>query len=665
MNQNPYTAVRIILQMDEIKVIDLDARERLDDKIRPQDDFFGYVNNKWLAANPIPPTESRWGSFYVLREQSWAALRDICEELSTRTDLEPGSPEQQVRDFYLSGINFDKFEEQNLTGLNALLEKADEASDIKTLAGLIGGLQAIGVNIPWGVVIDADDKDNTKHILRIRQGGLTLPDRDYYLSDSDKMKDVRQKYEKFVRTTYERLPKLAENADELWAASFGLEKSLAETHRTSVELRDVEANYNKVTYKKLRDDYQNIDWEFFASGAQWKPDDKITVDQPEFMEFINSQMTETPLETWKTYLKWHIFAHFGARVSADWAKHHFSFFGKVLAGAQEMPPLWKRVVRTMDASLGEALGQLYVKDNFPEQSKKQVLQIVDDVIKAYGERIEALDWMEASTKQYALKKLRNIKVLIGFPEKWRDYRSLSIVPESYLQNVVESELHETLYWMDKLHQPTSRDDWFMTPQTVNAYHDPNRLVICFPAAILQAPFFDPGQTDAQNYGGIGAVIGHELTHGFDDQGCLFDAEGNVRTWQTEADQKHFHERSMIISKQADEFEVLPGVYLKGGLVLGESIADLGGLEISLHALKTKLGKLNDADKREFFINFAACECGDAREEIKRQFALTDPHPESTFRVNGMVEHSDDWQELFETKDGDKLYRPPEQRAKIW
>lgn len=651
---------------DEIKITDLGIPERLNTKIRPQDDFFRYVNSKWLAANPIPDTEGRWSTFNVLREKSLHNLRTICEELTKQSDLTSGTPEQQIRDFYLSGINFDKHKQKNFDALRKIFNMIDNVDKL-SLSGLIGYLHRIGVNDPWCAIMDADDRDSKRHILRLHQSGLTLPDRDYYLEDSEKMHSVREKYIKFIEKSCLLVPELAPTPAILKTIVWDFELSIAKKSRSSTELRDVEKNYNQISFKDLKTRYPAITWKDYAKELGWKTDDKITVDQPEFFTFINERVSSMPLESWRIYLKWQTFLSFAPRISEEFAEHKFSFFGKELSGVKEMPPLWKRVLGMLDFALGEALGQLYIQRYFPESSKKQVLQLVEDVRDTFAERIMNLGWMTDETKMYALKKLGNINVLIGYPDRWRDYSKLNVTADSYLENIIASEEHETAYDMKRLHRPVSRIDWSMNPQTVNAYHDPNRLVICFPAAILQAPFFDPNASYATNMGGIGAVIAHELTHGFDDQGCHFDAEGNMRDWQTEEDQMAFRKRAKIIIDQADKFEVLPGLNLKGGLVIGESIADLGGLEIALDCLKNKFvsNTVSGEEIEKFFISFATCECGHTRKGLKRQFTLSDPHPDEKFRVNGMVEHCDDFHKTYKTNIEDKLYRTPENRAKIW
>lgn len=642
-----------------------------DASVRPQDDFFEYVNGKWLAAHPIPDSETRWGNFSILRDEAWANMKQLYEELA-KAKPKAGTIEQQARDFYYTGMHFDKFEKVHLARINEYLEKIDAVSDTHSLSALLGELEAIGVAGLWRVTVDADDKDASKHILRLLQPNLTLPERDYYLADSKKMKEIRAAYGKHARKVHGFFPALGEKTNAFWKNLWQVELDLATQSRSSVDLRDVEKNYNKRAFETLKHDYDAIDWQAFAAGLGWKTGADISVDQPEYFAYINEQLKSRSLDDWKVYLKWRFLTSYYSKISERFAELRFEFFGKVLGGAEEILPLWKRAVLTIEGALGEGVGRLYAERHFPESSKKQVLDMVEDVREAYRQRIEKLDWMSEKTKKLALKKLANIKVLIGYPDKWRDFSKLKIGRGSHIDNIMAAERFDAAYYLGKLSKPTSRDDWFMFPQTVNAYHDHNRLVICFPAAILQKPFFDPGAHIAANMGGIGTVIGHELTHGFDDQGCMFDADGNVKVWQTPAERKTFAKRAKIIIDHANHFEVLPGLCLKGELVIGESIADLGGLEIAYTALQNKLGdKMNDivTDKltapQFFFANYATTECEQIREARLREFTAGDPHPEGHFRVNGMLSHVDAFYDVFDVKPKDKLYRPPKSRARIW
>lgn len=644
--------------------------KHLDNAIRPQDDFFNYVNAKWIRDNPIPDSESRWGTFTVLRDQAWQHMRTIYEELAdTSEDLATGSIEQQARDLYYTALHTDDFEATHLQIIHQYFKKIDAVSNTTELSSCIGELQSIGIGAAWNVSVESDDKDSTKHILHIGQGGLTLPDRDYYLTNGQTMVDVRRAYESHLGKVHASFPGISKDALRLTAVT-EFERNLAVNSRSSADLRDIEKNYNKTTYADLKQAYPNINWPAYADALGWQPDDKISVDQPEFLAFINKQFSAGQLANWRLYLKWQFLAVYYGRINEQFAKLKFEFFGTVLSGTKEMVPQWKRAVTLIDHLMGEGVGKLYAKKHFPESSKQQVLDLVELIRATYKKRIENLDWMAAPTKTYALKKLANIKVLAGYPSKWRDFSGLSIGRESFIANVMAGEKFQTAYYLKRLHEPTSREDWFMYPQTVNAYNDPNRLVICFPAAILQPPFFNPEAPIASNLGGIGTVIGHELTHGFDDQGCQFDAEGNVRNWQSTEDRANFDKRAQIIIDQADNYEVLPELHLQGKLVIGESIADLGGLEIAYDALvslpKDQQASIDNLSAQQlFFMAFATTEREATREAKTREYALSDSHPNSEFRVNCMLQHVDGFYEAFNVAKNDALYRLPETRAKIW
>ena len=634
---------------------------QLDPTVRPQDDFFAHVNGHWLKNNPIPDSETYWGTFSVLRENSWLAMRAIFEELQAGS-FPAGSVEQQAQDFYYTGVNFDNFKATHMRVLRSYLDEIDKIATIQDISRIIGKLHSLDISGPWTPSVGLDHDDNTKHVLHFHQSGLSLPNRDYYLDNTAKMKNIRQAYQEHLQAVHTLIPELAPSASEFSKALLNFETAIAQISRTPADLRDIENNYHKTPYKTVVSTYKHIDWDMYANVMGWKTGDHISIDQPEFMDFINTALVERPLGDWKIYLKWRFTNRIFSKISAECAQLHFNFFGKVLGGTSEIMPLWKRVTLAAERAIGEATGQIYAKKHFPERSKKQVLEIVEHMRSAYATRIEKLDWMSSETKAYAKKKLANMKVLIGYPDTWRDFKGLKVTRDSYIENVLAAQAFDSQYWLDKLHQPASREDWFMTPQTVNAYHDPTRLVICFPAAILQSPFFSPDASPAENFGGIGSVIGHELTHGFDDQGCQFDAIGNVKTWQTQKERAAFAKKAQVIVDQADLFEVLPGLTLRGKLVLGESIADLGGIEIALDALKKVSPKSN---LKTFFASYAVTECANIREEKLREFTLSDEHPASEFRVNGILQHIDEFNETFEINETDKLYRPKEKRAKIW
>ncbi|MDO8336053.1 MAG: M13 family metallopeptidase [Candidatus Saccharibacteria bacterium] len=640
------------------------SQSKLDSTIRPQDDFYGHVNNIWTKNNPIPDSESRWGIFNVLREDSWSKVRDIYEGLQNSEAKDVTT--QQAKDFYYTGINFDNFSTKHMDIAQEYLSKVAAITDTASLSLLLGQLHRIGLDSPWQIYIDTDDTDSSKYILRLYQSGLSLPDRDYYLSDSTDMKKTRQKYEHLLVQARGIFEELAPSNEKFVKTIIDFETAMAKKQRTNSELRDVEGNYNPITFNNLKKQYSNIDWDGFAQGLGWTNTDNITVDQPEFITFINEQFVDSNLDQWKMYLQWHLVRKFLPLISSQTSELHFQFYGKAITGAKENMPLWKRVVLRGEYLMGENIGKIYAQRHFPEASKKQVVSMVDDVSKTFARRIGELDWMSDKTKQYAVKKLNNMKVLVGYPDVWRDFSNMTVTRDSYLGNVLAMEQYNTDYSLAKLGQANSREEWHMSPQTVNAYHDPNRLVICFPAAILQPPFFDPAASHAHNFSGIGAVIGHELTHGFDDQGCQFDADGNVRQWQTAAERKRFSKKAQIIKDQANGFEVLPGITLNGELVIGEAIADLGGIELALDALRQKMGeKITDQDVQDFFINFARTEVGQDREQKAREFALTDPHPPGEFRVNAMLQHVDSFYDAFSLIPYDQLFRLERERAKIW
>jgi putative endopeptidase len=633
--------------------------------------FFSYVNNKWLAANPIPKSESRWGTFVSLYHQSLQDMHEIFLDLVGK-QLKPGSIEQIARDFYETGIHFDEYKDQHVAIIINYCRRINAIKNKAELWGMIGELQTVGIAHTLEITIDADDKDSSRHSLRLQQPRLTLPNRDYYLDKSKVMEKIRNQYQDHAQKVFAHFPIMAPDVDDFWKIIWEFEYGIAKISRSNADLRNVKNNYHRTSFSKLKLTYPDIDWEKFSKTIGWQTTSLISVDQPEYFKYLNQLVSNYTLEEWKTFLKWGFVVSYYGIINNQFARLKFEFFGKILGGAKTLLPLWKRVINRLDIFIGEGVGRLYVKEHFPASSKAQVLSMVEEIRQTYKKRLQGLGWMSQSSKQRAIKKLANIRVLIGYPDKWRDYQGLVITRESYLSNILSASKFQAAYSMDKLDQPVSRDEWMMCPQTVNAYNDPSRLVICFPAAILQAPFFNPKSHISINMGGIGTVICHELTHAFDDEGCQFDESGNVKPWQTTAERHAFAKRAQVIIKQADKFEVLPGLYMIGKLVIGESIADLGGLEIAYdalsHKLKNKLDQkiTNDSTANQlFYINYAFTECAVNREARSRELILNNPHADERFRVNGILTHCDNFYKSFDLKPGDKLYLPANKRVKIW
>ena len=604
-----------------------------DTALRPQDDYFGYINNPWLAANPIPASESNWGTFYMLRDQAWKAVSDIVEEL--RSSSSDDADSQLLKQFFDAALTYENHTDNHLLTLKTELQKIDAITTPSELAHYLGYAHSIDLNMLWSAFVGMDDKDSTNQILATYQQGLGMPNRDYYLDDDERMKKFRIAYQTFHTQLNAHLSTTSD-----WEQVFGIEKQLAEASWTDVQLRDVEKNYNRYTLAMLAEQFPTFDWSEYWNGLGWKtPSDNIVISQPTFIARC-IELLDEDVDKIKQYLRWRLTSALAGWISPETNLISFEFYGKTLGGQTEQKPLWKRAVLLSDGLIiGEALGKTYAARYFPESSKQAVLTMVEDIRRVYHKRIDDLTWMSEPTKLRAHKKLDNIKVFIGYPTVWRDVSAISFSSDNVLSNIFEARLVDTAYHLAKIGTKPADEEWEMFAHTVNAYHHPNRLEIVFPAAILQAPFFDPTASYATNLGGIGAVIGHEFTHGFDDQGAQFDEMGNVKSWQSDDERAEFTKRAQIIVEQANKFETIPGTYLQGNLVLGEAIADVGGLQLAVEALKAAEP---DSAPTALFENFARVECGQATEDLSVQLAKTDPHPPSRFRVNCVVNHLDEF-----------------------
>lgn len=645
--------------------------KNMDTRVRPQDDFFHYANGGWMKRNAIPASESRWGTFVKLRYDVDRQLRTILDELLALKRAKLGSPEQIIRDFYRSGLDMKRRNSLGLRPLTRYQKAVRDADSLEEFLGVVAELTRIGVDAPWATVIDQDDKDSTKYVLRLLQSGLGLPDRDYYLKSDAESVRVRTAYAKHVESLYRLMGRNAKEAHSQAVAHLKVEYSLAIISMKKEDRRDPHKTYHKMTITGVQKLAPAVDWTAYLSRIGARKLRTVIVNQPDFLAGVSKLLQGVPLSDWKNYLEWHLVNDFSGALSSRFIRQSFSFYGKVLTGAKQMRPLWRRVLGVVNGGVGELLGRIYVKKHFPPNAKKRMKELVADLFEAYEARIKGLDWMSAGTKKKALKKLRALNKKIGYPDKWKSYAGLVIRPDEYIGNIIRVTEYEHRRDMRKLGGPVDRGEWFMYPQTVNAYFSPNLNDIVFPAAILQPPFFSLDSDDAINYGTIGTVIGHEITHGFDDQGSQFDEKGNLKSWWTTTDRKRFEKRAEVLKKQFDQYKVAGGVKVNGKLTLGENIADLGGFAIAydayrLRAIKNAPEGIDGlSPTQRFFLGFAVFECENVRPEFEKMQVLTDPHSPGKFRINGPVSNMPEFYEAYGVKKGDKLYRPPAQRAKIW
>lgn len=647
-----------------------DTRD-MDTGVRPQDDFYQYVNGGWLKKNPIPPHESRWGSFLILRYNTEKQLRALVMKVSKMKSLKAGSPEKMIRDFYTSGLDMKRRNAAGLKPLKPWLDRIEKIRDVPSLVTTLAHLEKVGGGGPWSLGVDQDMKNSEKYIVYLGQSGLGMPDRDYYLKDDAESKRVRTAYEKHLEALFVLTGKTKFEAKKDRETVMHVETAIAEISMTKEDLRDVDKTYHKMRISALASLAPNIDWNSYFKIVGAGTLREVIVMQPKFLTAISKMLHSVPIEDWKTYLQWHLVGGAAGHLSAKFEKQNFVFYGTVLSGTKMMKPHWRRALSTVNGTLGEVLGKLYVQEYFGPEAKKRIVEVVADLFEAYEARIKNLDWMSIGTKKKALKKLHEMNRKFGYPDKWRSYKGLIIKADDYFGNIVRTAELEHARAMKRLKKPVDRKEWFMTPQTVNAYCSFGLNDIVFPAAILQPPFFSKDQDDALNYGGIGTVIGHEITHGFDDQGAKFDGKGNRKTWWTKQDRARFDKKAKVLVKQFNEYTVADGLKVNGQLTLGENIADLGGASIAFDAFKLRLQKTGRKDvggftpEQRFFLGFALFERENRRPESEKVQVLTDPHSPGLFRINGPASNLPEFYEAFDVKKSDKLYREPRNRAKIW
>ncbi|MCC9167668.1 M13 family metallopeptidase [Pontibacter harenae] len=643
----------------------------LDTTVSPCVDFYQYANGGWLKNNPIPASESRWGSFNELAERNNAVLRELLTEAASNTTAANGTATQMIGDFYATGMDSVAANRAGITPIKPELDAIAAITSTDQLVSRIADLKAKGISGFFGMYVGQDDKVSTEYILQASQGGLSLPNRDYYLKDDERSQNIRAEYLKHVQKMFQLMGADEATAKQKAQTIMNLETRLARASRTVVELRDPYANYNKMTLQEFATQNPNLKVSQFIDHMGAQAAQEIVIGQPNFFKELNTMLKNVPLEDWKTYTQWHLVRTMAPYLSQDFVQENFNFYGKVLSGAKEMQPRWKRVLRTTDAALGEALGQLYVQKTFSPEAKQRALNMVRNLQEAFQEHVSGLDWMSEATKERALEKLNAFAVKIGYPDKWKDYKGLKTNRESYAANVMRASQFAFRDNVGKIGQPVDRTEWFMSPPTVNAYYNPTMNEIVFPAGIMQPPFFDPQADDAVNYGGMGAVIGHELTHGFDDQGAKYDFEGNLKNWWSEEDLKQFNARADVVASQYDQFTVLDNLHVNGRLTLGENIADIGGLNIAYTALQKALAQNNPGKiggftpEQRFFLAWAQIWRVNMRDEAQNQQILTDPHSPGRFRTNGPVSNMPQFYKAFGCDSGDQMYKAESARVKIW
>ena len=643
----------------------------LDRTCSPCKDFNQFANGNWMAKNPIPAAYPSWGRFNELNERNRDILHEILEEAAKNTSAPKGSNEQKIGDFYAACMDTSQIESAGIKPLDPELGRIDKISNLEGLETEIFRLQSYGVNALFGVDSTQDFKDSTRVIGEVDQGGLGLPDRDYYTREDEKSKKTRDEYVQHVTKMFELMGDNPDQAAKEAEIVMGIETQLAKASMTKVERRDPQAVYHKMTQAEVKGLAPSFDWESYFQSTNLAGKGDINVVAPGFFKEMNRMLTSESLDNWKIYLRWHL-VHAAARnLSSPFVDENFHFYGMTLTGTKENLPRWKRCVSYTNGALGMALGQAYVKKAFPPEAKASALKMVHNLEAALADDIRTLPWMSEPTKQQALKKLDAIVNKIGYPDKWRDYSKLEIDRESYLADAFRSDEFEFRRDLAKVGKPVDRTEWEMTPPTVNAYYNPLMNEIVFPAGILQPPFFNFKADDAYNYGGIGTVIGHEMTHGFDDEGSQFDAQGNLKNWWTPEDLKRFKARGECIAKQFSDYEVEKGLNENGKLVEGESIADLGGLTISLAAYEKSLeGKPREkidgfTPDQRFFLGYGQIWADNMRPEFSRLLVNTDPHPLPRFRVNGPLSNMPAFTKAFGCKPGDSMVRPAKLRCQIW
>lgn len=644
-------------------------KANLDLSVKPGDNFYLYANGNWLKHHPVPASKTRWGSFDELREESLKRLQDLLNEAEAKSSSNPTY--QKIGDFYASGMDTVALDKLGWQPVKADLDRIDNIKNINEFLQELATDRTEGLGSAlFGFSIQPDRKNVTVYIPALSQGGTSLPDRDYYLKDDARSTTIRKAYQKHLENMFALIGEVPATAQKHADAVMRIETALAKVQMSRVEMRNPYKTYNKFGIKEFSETTPSIDWNSMFTTFKLNGADSLVVNNPSFFKTVDVLLSAVPLDDWKTYLKWHVLNSASGFLSSAFDDEDFAF-RQVLTGQKVKTPRWQTVSGLIDGTLGDLLGQLYVDKYFKPQAKQRMLDLVNNLQQTFANRIKQLDWMSDETKTKALEKLNAFTKKIAYPDKWRNYAGLTISRDDYLGNVRRASQFAYNEMIARFGKPVDKTLWGMTPPTINAYYNPSNNEIVFPAGILQFPFFDFGADDAINYGGIGAVIGHEMTHGFDDQGSQFAADGNLKNWWTKEDADKFKQRTQLVVSEYNNFTVLDTIHVNGRLTLGENLADLGGLNIAYeaftHTKQFKEGKKIDGftPTQRFFLNWAQVWRNNTVPETAAQLILTDPHSPGEHRCNGPIVNMDAWYAAFNVQPGDKMYVAPDKRIKIW
>jgi len=644
--------------------------------IPPGDDFYQYVNADWISGHPVPPDKTAYDVFTELDDTTKEHLRSLIEEVAGNSGAEPGSLPQKIKDLYRTGMDIDAIERLGVTPITGMMDRIGSIHQVSGLQPVIAYLVACGIAPCFELSAEIDAKNSTMMIAGLAQGGLGLPNREYYTREDPESENIRIRYKDHIANMVKFLGFSAASARMAAETVMEMEMRLAKASYSPEENRDPDATYHKVSIDDLQEISPEIDWTAFFSIIGYPGITEVNVHQPRFFTELGRMVSEIGIEEWKTFLRWKLITTLAPFLDSRIEKENFAFYGKILNGQPKMKPRWKRVLATVNFALGEAIGKLYAERYFPSEAKNRMLALVENLRETFRSRIEHLSWMGPDTRKEALQKLSRMHLKIGYPDRWQEYHELEIGTDSYGMNVLRAmkyDFKKGPQGLDKSGKPVDRTTWYMHPQTINAYYDPGMNEIVFPAAILQPPFFDMDADDAANYGAIGAIIGHEMTHGFDDTGRKYDRDGNLRDWWTEDDEKKFTQKAQGIVDQYSAQEVLPGLTANGRLTLGEDIADFGGLTIAYHAyvnVRAGHGKNQDPGGftgfQRFFISYATIWRENIRPEALRNHILSDVHAPNRLRVNCVVFNMPEFYSAFpDITPENRLYRASEQRPEIW